>query len=63
MSTTKIRDRAGVACGCEFTTDSRGREEISRMCQVHEIEFIVQRAAAVASCSHINRDLVEGSWK
>lgn len=45
-------------CGCEYTVDARGREEWSQMCQEHEQEAIVRHAAAVASCSHVNRDLV-----
>lgn len=58
MSTTKIKDAKGVACGCEFTTDAKGREQMSQMCMEHEVQFIERHAAAVASCSHANRDLV-----
>jgi hypothetical protein len=63
MRTVKhIEKRPGlpdVACGCEYTVDERGREQVSKMCQEHEAEFIVRHAAAVASCSHVNRDLIE----
>lgn len=58
MRTVKILDKAGVACGCEYTVDKRDQQRISKMCQEHEIEFIARHAAAVASCSHVNRDLV-----
>ena len=60
MSTHKVLDRKGVACGCEYTVDKRGSEEITRMCQEHEAEHIVMAAAAAASGSHVNRDLVDG---
>ena len=58
-ATHKIVDhKTGVRCGCEYTVDSRGREQITSMCMEHELEFIVRHASAVASCSHANRDLV-----
>jgi hypothetical protein len=61
VSTHKIRDPKGVACGCEYTVDKRQRESITKMCQEHESEFIVRHAAAVASCSHVvNHDLIGG---
>ena len=67
MRTVKyVEKRPGkpdVTCGCEYTVDNRGRKEWSKMCMEHETTFIARHAAAVASCSHINRDLVEGSWK
>jgi hypothetical protein len=56
MSTNKVR----LACGCEYI-HVREREEVSKMCQEHEIKFIMRHAAAVLSCSHVNRDLVECS--
>lgn len=61
MSIHKIMhkvDGKSVACGCEYTVHRNGAEEISKVCQEHELEFIVQRAAAVASCSHVNHDLI-----
>lgn len=61
MSTYKRVDKVDgkeVACGCEWTRDRAGREQWSQMCMGHEHEFIVRHAAAVASCSHVNRDLV-----
>ena len=61
MSTHKVRDRAGVACGCEYTLDKHQRELMTQVCMEHEVEFIVRHADAVASCSHVNRDLVGGS--
>ncbi len=57
---TKIRDKDGVACGCEFTVDRHEREIITQLCQEHEQEFIVRHVAAIASASHANRDLVGG---
>jgi hypothetical protein len=59
MSIHKIQDRAGVKCGCEYNVHRDGAEEMSKACQEHEIEFIVRHAAALVSCSHANRDLVE----
>jgi hypothetical protein len=59
VSTHKIKDAKGVACGCEYTVNARDREEMTQMCQEHEAEHIARHAAAVASCSHVNRDLVE----
>jgi hypothetical protein len=53
-----VDHRTGARCGCEYTVDSRGREEVTRMCQEHETEHITRHAAAVLSCSHVNRDLV-----
>jgi hypothetical protein len=63
MKTLKVTHRVGgrdVACGCEFTRDKNGREQITNMCIEHEHQFIVRHAAAVASCSHANRDLTGG---
>jgi hypothetical protein len=57
VSTVKLKDAKGVACGCEITSE-RGREQVTRMCMEHEQEFIVTHAAAIESCSHANRDLV-----
>jgi hypothetical protein len=58
MKTIKLVDhKTGATCGCEYTVDSRGRECITKMCMEHDLEFIVRHAAAVASCSHANRDL------
>jgi hypothetical protein len=56
--TIKIKDKHGVACGCEYQRLPGEREQISRMCMEHEQEFIVRHAAAVASGSHANHDLV-----
>ena len=58
MSVHKILDTRGVPCGCEYAVDPRGSERYTKMCQEHEIEHITRHAAAVASCSHVNRDLV-----
>jgi hypothetical protein len=55
-----VDHRTGTRCGCEYAVDSRGREEITRMCQEHETEHITRHAAAVLSCSHANRDLTGG---
>lgn len=55
---TRRVDGKDVACGCKFTRDAAGRELMSDVCQEHESEFIVRHAAAVASCSHANRDLI-----
>ena len=61
MSVRKVLDAKGAACGCEYTVDRVGSELITKMCQEHEIEFIVRHAAAVASCSHtVNHDLIGG---
>lgn len=57
MSTHKLRDGNGVACGCEYTVKGN-QETMSKMCQEHEMEHAARHAAAVASCSHANRDLV-----
>lgn len=62
MSTRRVTRKVGgreVACGCEFTRDARGREIITRSCQEHEAEHIAAHLAAVVSCSHANRALVE----
>jgi hypothetical protein len=57
-----IEKRSGlpdVTCGCEYTTGARGQLDVwTQTCQEHEREFIARHAAAVASCSHANRDLV-----
>ena len=63
MRTIKLKGKDGSSCGCEYTVDGRGREQHTKFCMEHETTFIARHAAAVASCSHINRDLVEGSWK
>ena len=52
MRTVKLK------CGCEFVRDARDDERVSKLCMEHEQEFIVRHAAAAASCSHINRDLI-----
>lgn len=57
MKHIKVIDRAGATCGCEYTVE-RNQEQITRVCQEHEAEFIVRHAAAVASCSHVNLDLI-----
>ena len=56
----KIVARDGSFCGCEFIVDKRGQETMTKVCQEHENEFIARHAAAVASCSHVNLDLVGG---
>jgi len=58
MSTHKVRDSKGATCGCEYTVDRHQREEMSKFCMEHELEFIARHAAALGSCSHANRDLV-----
>jgi hypothetical protein len=61
MSVHNIVDhRTGASCGCEYTVDKRGNELITRMCMEHEQEYTARHAAAVASCSHANRDLTGG---
>jgi hypothetical protein len=58
MSTHKIVDhKTGATCGCEYTKQGE-REQMSKMCMEHEIERLARHAAAAASCSHINRDLI-----
>jgi hypothetical protein len=47
-----------LPCGCEYTRDSRDREEHTVFCVPHKKEFDMRHAAAVASCSHANYDLV-----
>lgn len=58
MKHIKVVDRKGVACGCEYTAENN-REQMTKICQEHEAEHIERHAAAVISCSHANRDLVE----
>lgn len=61
MRTFKHVDhRDGSRCGCEYSIDKRGQESWSRLCMEHEREFIERHMAAVASCSHVNRDLTGG---
>jgi hypothetical protein len=65
VSTHKVVDRAGVACGCEYTRDRRGQEAMSRHCMVHEAEQIAMAAACAAAYAEgvnreLNRDLVGG---
>lgn len=64
MQTVKhIEKRSGlpdVACGCEHTVDGHGRNWWSKICIQHKKEFDMRHAAARASCSHVNRDLVGG---
>jgi hypothetical protein len=58
MNTRKVINKEGAACGCEITTDHRGNEQLSILCIPHKKEFDMRHAAAVESCSHVNRDLV-----
>lgn len=58
MSAGKVRDKDVVACGCEITVDSKGREWLSTLCIPHKKEFDMRHAAAAESCSHVNRDLI-----
>ena len=59
MSTHKILDKAGAACGCEYSVDKANREMMIKMCQAHKAEYDTRHAAAASSCSHANRDLVD----
>lgn len=59
MRTVKLADKHGNLCGCEYTTDKRGREQWSKFCEPHALEHDRMHAAAVASCSQQNRDLTE----
>jgi|HubBroStandDraft_1064217.scaffolds.fasta_scaffold447275_2 hypothetical protein len=56
MSDTK----ADKPCGCKHATDRHGQEYWAQVCQEHEAQRIALHLAAVASCSHVNRDLVGG---
>lgn len=49
------------SCGCETATDRRDREVWIAQCSQHKQEFDVRHAAAALSCSHVNRDLIDGS--
>jgi hypothetical protein len=53
-----MSERAITPC-CKHVVDKQGRE-IAHLCEQHQKEFDERRAAAVASCSHVNRDLVGG---
>jgi len=59
MRIIKLKDKDGSSCGCEYTVDGRGREEHTKFCMEHETEWVIRHAAAIGSCSHANRDLVE----
>jgi hypothetical protein len=52
MSATKL------PCGCEYVRDGRERETLTKLCIPHKKEFDQSHAAAVATCSHVNRDLL-----
>jgi hypothetical protein len=58
VSTYKIVVK-GVECGCEFTRNGRDQEFMTHLCSEHKHEFDARHAAAVLSCSHVNKDLTE----